>query len=178
MSLLHRCHFLQTIALAIATILVGGSGPAEKQFELASWLGVYKHRFDNALSDGTRYESENILEIAAVDEANAYVRADLQFTNGHVCRFYGIAQVEAAKLTYRARAGSAMGDQCVLSLERTGAKLVLHDAEGRCGMRTCGVRGFYERVEFPVASRRRIRYLPRLKASYQFQQAIVEVSRE
>jgi hypothetical protein len=99
----------------------------------------------------------------------AYIRADLQFYNGHTCTISGIAHVEGDKLVYRAKDADMKG--CVLTLSRKGKQIVFGDETGACKEVTCGVRGSYDGDGFDVASRRPIRYMKRLLASRQFADA-------
>jgi hypothetical protein len=164
------------MAVVVLLALAGSPALAEGETSLPSWEGVYKYRFANAFVGGEKYESENILEIVSIEDAKAYVRARLEFANGHFCSFFGIGRLEADEFIYRARAGSAMGDNCVWSLERTHEEITIHDAGGHCARASCGARGMYQDIAFPAASRRPIRYMPRLKASEQFRRALAESS--
>lgn len=141
---------------------------------LASWLGVYKFRFKNGNIDGGTYQSENVLEVFRVTESTAYVRADLDFFNGHQCRFFGIAKAKDGQLVYRAPSTSPMGEGCQMTFERKDGHVVLHDGAGKCSAATCGSRGSYDGVTFAVSSRRPIGYGVRLMASEQYRAALAE----
>src|SRR5882672_9909580 len=83
--------------------------------------GVYKYRFDNGLADGTAYKSENVLEIVKVSPSQAYVRAHLEFFNGHICDISGVAQLENGALVYRPHENLGR-DKCEFTLQRKGDK--------------------------------------------------------
>lgn len=167
-----RGRALAGLALAIVGVGggVGGAGGAATPNPL-NWNGVYKTRFDNALTSGERYRSENILEIVGYSPTASYVRLHLEFANGHQCALSGVAEAVGPALVYRTVV--ERGDRpCVLTLRAQGGKLMLDDADGVCREQSCGARGLYTGVSFPVAGRRPIRYLLRLKASAQYQAAV------
>src|SRR5262249_10457439 len=60
--------------------------------------GVYKKQFANALVDGTKYTSEDILELVRVSPDTLYFRTHLEFYNGHECELYGLARFSEAGL--------------------------------------------------------------------------------
>lgn len=140
--------------------------------------GVYKTQFNNALVSGEAYRSEDILEIAPTGPGAAYVRAHLEFYNGHLCGLTGIAHVEGSDLVYREPAARPVGDRpCVLHVGRKGDKVVLSDEGGSCKS-YCGMRGSFSNDSFPASSRRPIRYMARLKASQEFRSAVAEDARK
>ena len=53
---------------------------------------------------------------------------------------------------------------------------MLSDEDGSC-QAYCGARGSLSEDSFPLSSRRAIRYLPRLKASSEFKEALDEDAR-
>jgi hypothetical protein len=144
----------------------------------SEWAGVYKERFPNGLVTGETYESENVLEIVRLDAESAYVRATLQFYNGHSCSIYGVARVEGESLVYHVPATPGDRERCMLTLTRVGDAMRFGDANGACQLRSCGARGSFEGIEMPVSSRRRIRYMTRLRASREFAAAIQEAGLE
>ncbi len=161
------------IALALAATSVPILGMAAALLP-ASLAGVYKTRFKNGLVTGESYQSEDILEIVPTGPRAAYVRTHLDFYNGHQCGIYGIAHLEGADLVYREPAAKQIGDRrCVLHVTQKGAKVVLSDEGGSC-MGYCGARGSLSDDSFPVSSRRPIRYMPRLKGSQEFKEALAE----
>jgi len=135
--------------------------------------GVYKSRFNNGLVDGTTYKSEDVLEIVKVSPRQAYVRAHLEFYNGHVCDISGVAQLENGALVYRPHENLGK-DKCELTLQRKGDKIVFGDKNFACKDMYCGARGSFNDESFPMSSRRSIRYMPRLRASSQYAAAMRE----
>jgi len=137
-------------------------------------IGVYKYRFDNGLADGTAYKSENVLEIVEVSTRQAYVRAHLEFFNGHICDISGAAQLENGALVYRPHENLGH-DKCELTLQRKGDKIVFGDKNFACKTMYCGARGSFNGESFSLSSRRPIRYMPRLLASSQYAAAMHEL---
>ncbi len=139
--------------------------------------GVYKTRFKNGLIDGETYVSENVLEIVPYRDGAAYFRIHLEFYNGHECAISGIADAVADALVYRGPSDYA-GAPCVLTLRRERDGIHISEGEnGACRNQTCGARGGYGfktdgSADFTVASRREIRYLPRLLSSDQYVEAV------
>lgn len=148
----------------------GGSLPA-------LMAGVYKTKFENALVGGEPYLSENILEIVPTRGRAAYFRIHLEFYNGHECAISGIADARGDTLIYRGP-DDVDGQPCILSLRRARDGVHIYEGEnGACRNQTCGARGGYGftpngAADFAAATRRPIRYLPRLLASDEYATAI------
>lgn len=163
----------QTGRLIALAVILADSAAAGADTPVSTLAGRYSERFANGMVDGSKYESENIVEVVPVDARHAYVRLDLDFYNGHSCHLAGIAQASGAALTYIEPVEARSDDsRCRLTMRRAGAKLVWDDA-GTC-KDYCGARGSYTRGELPWASKRPIRYLPRLKASTEYRRAMTE----
>jgi hypothetical protein len=163
-------------ALALAVALAAPGAAKERPLDPASIAGVYKTRFKNGLVSGETYTSENVLEIVKLAPDAAYVRARLDFYNGHFCAIYGVAHVEDRELVYRGPPETYVGaKQCVLHIAVSGKSLTLAD-RGSCSA-NCGARGGFDKAAFPTASRRPIRYMTRLKASREFAAAMTEEHR-
>lgn len=155
----------------LALPLLLAAGPAGDPVQ--DLAGRYYRQFANGTVSGEKYTGEDIVEIVPVTPRAAYVRLSLDFFNGHVCGLYGIATVDRDTLVYRdPRDPGEGGKPCVLTIRRAGAKLAWNDAEGSC-QSYCGARGSLN-GDLPFASKRPIRYLPRLKASRQYREAIEE----
>ncbi len=135
--------------------------------------GVYKSQFKNGLVDGTTYKSEDVLEVVKVSPRQAYIRAHLEFYNGHVCDISGVAQLEKDALVYRPHENLGK-DKCELTLQRKGDKIVFGDKNFACKDMYCGARGSFNDESFAMSSRRPIRYMPRLLASRQYADAMRE----
>jgi len=162
-----------TLALVAAAMLLlaadrPGTDPAQ------SLAGRYFAQFPDGLITGEKYTGENIVEVVPVAQGAAYVRVHLDYYNGHTCGIYGVATARADALVYRdlkANYESATG--CVLTVRRSGKSLSIDDGGGTCSS-YCGARGTFSDVKLPDKSKRPIRYLPRLKQSSEYREALAE----
>ena len=136
--------------------------------------GVYKSQFKNGNIDGDKYQSEDILEIVKVSKTAAYVRAHLEFFNGHVCNIWGVADAEGDALVYRAKKENVQGNRCVLTVRIKNDSVILDDQDGACAIGTCGNRGMYNGTKFALKKRRAIRYMKVLTDSDQYKDSIDE----
>jgi hypothetical protein len=157
-------------------VSVGGTEAADSPQRPAAFLskaaGVYKRQFENALVNGGNYQSEDILEVVPVDDRSAYVRMDLEFSNGHSGSISGIATVRNNSLIYdNGESGDA---HCVVEYLWTEEKVVTRaDYDKTPGCSTYhGARGTLDGAEFPVNKRQDIRYMQRLKDSREFKEAM------
>jgi hypothetical protein len=161
------------VAILAGVLALVGPSTAQARFNLATVAGVYKHHFDNGTIDGQEYVSEDIFELVPLDKTSAYFRLHLEFFNGHLCALWGIARMEDDALVYR-RAPEFQGSEpCELRFTSDGRQLLLTDVGGGCRDMSCGSRGGYNQT-FPFSDRRPIRYLPRLKRSREFREALAE----
>ena len=157
-------------AFLAPTLVIGAGVPT-------LMAGVYKTHFKNGLVDGETYISKNILEIVPYSPRAAYFRIHLEFYNGHECAISGIAEATADALVYHGERDYT-GAPCILTLRRGQDGIHISEAEnGACRNQTCGARGGYGyktdgAADFPLASRREIRYLPRLLKSDQYLEAV------
>jgi hypothetical protein len=164
--------------IAFAIALCVGVGVAMATDITTQWAGVYKLRFENALVSGEVYESENILEVVPLDAQSAYVRAHLEFANGHSCSLYVVMNVEGDRLIYREPNPPAHRGQCIVTLDRVNGEMIIDETEeSECGAAHCGARGSLRDQRLPVSSQRRIRYMERLRASVQYDLAMREAGR-
>jgi hypothetical protein len=106
---------------------------------------------------------------------SVYIRLHLEFFNGHVCNFHGVATYEGGAFVYRRP--RADRSTCALSIRPGGAEVVIEDPGGSCKDLFCGARGGLGGTKFEVRSRRKIRYLKRLKASREFAEAVQQFTR-
>ena len=145
----------------------------------ASWLsideiaGVYKYAYPNALADGEKFTSEHVLEIVKLSPTEAYIRSHMEFYNGHVCGVWGVAKLEGDALVYRPR-HNVTDAICALSMRKQGARIVLGDSNNACKFDFCGEHGYLDGVGYPLSSRKPIRYMKRLQASRQYDEAVAE----
>jgi len=155
-------------------LVASASLAADRRLDIRAIEGVYKHRFQNGTVQGDRYMSEDILEIVGVAPDAAYVRAHLEFYNGHICAISGVARVEGPDLVYRTPAHDAAGKPAECALHVSPGKGVVSLADDFSCRDYCGARGMFGGAKFRTASRRPIRYMARLKASREFKAAMAE----
>jgi hypothetical protein len=170
-------------ALCAVGALSSAAAVQEAQQLMDKMAGVYKHRFTSGVvvpgKADEPYQAENVIEIVPFDADHIYVRADLEFYNGHQCQISGMARFENGKFVYRDPEPPLQGHvPCVLRAGIEKDKLVLTDRDGPQGESSCwthcGVRGSLT-YDIGMDKRRSIRYMDRLKASRQYQQAIDEM---
>lgn len=156
--------------IAILTLAAIAAAPASPVTALA---GRYAKHFQNGFVDGSKYWSDDVVEIVPVDATHAYFRADLQFFNGHECNISGVAKAVGGKLVYTEKTPQLdSGPVCKLSISIKGKALVLDDGDGSCHY-YCGARGTLSGFDFiPAASKRPITYMARLKGSAEYKGAI------
>lgn len=167
-------------AAAEQALVAAEAAPAAAIAQIA---GVYKHRFKNGIiapgkapmEADTPYESEDIVEIVAVDPTHVYIRAELQFYNGHSCSISGVAGAEGKAFVYHDPAPDYDGSLCTLQLTATADGVEMTDrvgpGSGSSCSRYCGTRGGLTRA-IPKAEKRPIRYMALLKNSAQYKKAV------
>ena len=158
-----------TLALTAAAMLVA----AAAYDPVTTLAGRYARHFQNGLMDGSRYWSDDVVEIVPVDRHHAYIRVETNFFNGHSCSLAGIAAAERDMLVYREPDRFGDGTRCVLTLRHSGDRLRFDDGPNSCA-RHCGMRGSLHGGELPWKSKRTITYMARLKASADYRDAITE----
>lgn len=147
--------------------------------------GVYKQRFTNAMMTPGKapfeadqyFQSEDIIEVMRHDDQHIYLRAELNFYNGHTCSIYGIARFEKNAFVYRVSALSAeKASVCTLTVTPTADSLRISDRIQPDGVATCraycGVRGSLSDLIMPMKVKRPIRYQTRILKSRQYQSAV------
>lgn len=162
---------LMRLGLSVAMLLVATAAMSAEP-TVSSLAGRYSRHFRNGNIDGDVYWSDDVVEIVPIDATHAYFRISLHFFNGHGCSLHGVAKAQGSGLDYYAPPKNYMPN-CHMTLSRQGKWLKLDDHEGTCQM-TCGARGGYWRDGLPYSSKRPIRYMARLKASYEYQAALIE----
>ena len=153
----------------MAVACLGAAAPSSSPVDRLA--GRYSQHFLNGMMDGSRYWADNIVEIVPVDARHAYVRIQLEFANGHQCALSGVATAEDKALVYHEPADGVASGHCRLNIAHDGSTLLLDDEGGSCSI-YCGARGTLSGVPLPWKSRARITYLPRLKASHEYTDAI------
>jgi len=146
--------------------------------------GVYKKRFTSGMivpgqDKDEPYQAENIVEIVPYDDQHVYLRAHLDFYNGHTCDIAGMAGFEHGAFVYHDPEPPLPKERpCVLRLHVTDKRLMLTDretpdAEATCRA-YCGARGSLD-YEIDLDQRRQIGYLARLKGSKKYKKAIQDL---
>jgi len=120
---------------------------------------------------------DDVLEIVKISDRDAYMRVHLRFDNGHICNFSAIGTLEGDSLVYRTQVYDALRQQertCTFSLVHDAKKIQVTDPGQVCRINTCGARGLYDRAQFQTKTHRRIRYMPALLNSREYQEAIAK----
>lgn len=160
------------VALGAAPLLLAADRPIADPAQLLA--GRYFSQFANGLVTGEKYTGEDIVEIVPVAPRAAYVRVHLDYYNGHTCGIYGVATAQADALVYRdSKPNFESAGGCVLTVRRAGKTLSIDDGRNSCSS-YCGARGTLSRVNLPYKSKRPIRYLPRLKQSSEYHDALTQ----
>lgn len=133
--------------------------------------GGYKRTFQLALVNGERYIGAHRIEIVPVAPGAAFLRAELDFSNGHSCNLLGIAKAEGDALVFRPKRDIPNNLTCVLTVRRKGRDLSVDDGDGGCKS-YCGSRGTMSGITMPLASRYRVPGVPALKRGEDFQETL------
>lgn len=158
--------------VAVLPLLLAAAPVADDP--VAQLAGRYSAHFRNGNVDGDSYWSDDVVEIVPVDRRHAYIRAETNFFNGHMCSLRGIAAAEGPALVYRDPApADEYTPKCVFTVRRSGGTLSFDDGDGGC-QRYCGARGGFRQGELAWSSKRPITYLDRLKASSEYRNALTE----
>lgn len=179
-----RALLLMSAALALP-VLAAPAAPAAPAAEdpAGAIEGVYKRRFMNTINAGPdrpaeRYLAEDVVEFVREDADHVYLRAHLEFANGHMCGVWGIAQREGEDFVYRQQQSVVPGEAaCTLRVKVTPGNILLddRDAAGTATCRAqCGARGSLSGYSIERKARRPIRYMNRVKESRQYREAVHE----
>ncbi len=173
-----RALLLVSAALALPALAAPGAEDPAGAIE-----GVYKRRFMNTINAGPdrpaeRYLAEDVVEFVREDADHVYLRAHLEFANGHMCGVWGIAQREGEDFVYRQQQSVVPGEAaCTLRVKVTPGNILLddRDAAGTPTCRAqCGARGSLSGYSIERKARRPIRYMNRVKESRQYREAVHE----
>ena len=178
---------LRALLIALCAVPVLAHAAADPIAEIE---GVYKHRFRNAMiTPGKQpgeadvgYDSEDVVEIVRYDDSHVYVRARIEFYNGHSCGISGIAGREGNAFVFHdPEPTHDGGPQCTLKISKVDGKLRLTDRvppeAGSTCKQYCGFRGSLGDFSVPLSKRRPIRYMDRLKSSSHYLSAIKNLQR-
>jgi hypothetical protein len=149
--------------------------------------GVYKRHFKTTFYDGSKdpdeeeIDAEDVVELARHDRTHIYVRAELQFRNGHSCSIAGLAGYEAGAFVYHqiGEDQDPAEPPCTLRITVAKNEIVLSDQQGdgpsTCAS-SCGANGSLAGHHIERSRRKPIRYLERLKASREYKHAVEELA--
>lgn len=179
---------LRGLVLLLAASCACAASAQDAARLMEKMAGVYKHRFMSAtITPGKApgeadvpYQAEDVIEIVPYDADHVYVRAHLDFYNGHMCDIAGMGRYEHGAFVYHDPAPSFVADAppCALKVSVEHGELTLTDratpdAPASCRA-YCGVRGALE-YAIGMDKRRTIRYLDRIKGSREYNKAIADL---
>jgi hypothetical protein len=155
-------------------------GDATQGNEIISQIeGVYKERFPNALVDGTKYTSENIMEIVPVSSNTFYFKLSLEFYNGHSCEGHGLAHFsKAGTFVYNSPGLFEDDTPCTLQFAINATEIRILDPDNSCDRARCGARGMFHDTVFPRKARRKISYMEIIKNSEEYKEAIATLEKD
>ena len=182
---------MKIFLLLLLFALPVGAAEVKPQTLIKDMEGVYKHRFKNGIIATGKapmeadepYESEDIVEIVRYDDEHIYVRAELQYYNGHSCSISGIARYEKQGFVFHDPEPAYTGaPSCKLRVTVTRDKLLLTDrdstdGESSCQVGYCGARGTLSNLSIDKSTRRPIRYMNLIVKSRQYRKAIEDLQR-
>jgi hypothetical protein len=180
--------YLLLLSLACCTPAIAADNDAAALMKRIE--GVYKHRFMSAtitpgkapMEADVPYQAEDVIEIVRYDDSHIYLRADLNFYNGHTCNVSGLAGYETESFVFHdPEPGYPGGAQCALRVSTDKDKLFITDRstpDGESSCRAyCGVRGSLSNTTMPLSARRPIRYMDLVKNSRQYKKAEADLKR-
>lgn len=172
---------MKTVLVLVALALPAFAADTPSAKLISELEGVYKHRFSDRIvvpgKPDEKYEAENVVEVVRHDPDHVYLGASLTFDNGRHCSFHGIATYESGAFIYR-DPNPDLSDKlsCTVTLSLKGDTLLLTDRATPKGASTCktlcGSRGNLGDYPIAAGSKARITYLPKLKASKEYRQAV------
>lgn len=169
----HLPRFESLLAGCACSVALVAAGPAHDGTR--SLAGRYDQEFPSGTFAGQKYTVEDLIEIVPVAPKAAYFRIHRASSTGAICGIHGVATSVNEALVYRDR--QQLEGSCTLTIERKGRALEIDDHGASC-KNYCGMGNSLSEVQIPYASKRPIRYLDRLKASPQYQQALAQWRKE
>lgn len=155
-----------------ANHLFGSLGSVQEASKLANTIdGVYKVKGQHILVTGEKYEAEDVLELVQTsDPRSLYFKTRLNFANGHQCSLFGVAKYrDKGGFVYQADNDDGV---CQMQIKVKNDGLSFNDVDGKCRQQSCGARGGYEGIKFPLSKRRTIRYMQLLKNSEDYKNSL------
>ena len=143
---------------------------------LKNIAGVYKikHRVELMDKPNSYDDKEDILEIVPISGVATYVKIRTYFTNAHKCAYQGVFEYKASNEFIAVSKPYSRDNICVLKMTVDAKKIRFFDESPvpyTC-QSYCGSRGQLTATDFSNKSKRRIRYLPRLKNSDEYLEAV------
>ena len=175
MRLLRSHNILRMITLLLASQLTA-CALAQSAPQMAALAGRYDKHFKSSAAD-TGYD-DDVLEIVPITANSTYVRIHTATPHGSICGFSAVFWREQSDWVYRAHgtatAVNSATTNCVLKMKPTRTAINFEDVGGECRA-YCGAGNDLEtKGLFLRSSRRRITYLPRLRLSHQYLEALAQ----
>jgi len=143
--------------------------------------GVYKFQFANRIVTGEKYQSEDIIEIVKYSDDAIYFRVKLNFENEHRCNIYGIAKYDNGSFIYREKSSGLSQQVCTLKISTENNYLKLSDLNGDSGstcISYCSARGSLSGYQTSLERKRKIRYMPIILKSVEYQSSVDEYNKK
>lgn len=159
----------------IDAAMVETKGDSEKGKAMIEKMeGVYKHRWMNEAIHENKFPVEDIFEFVRVSDTSAYVNIVLNFYNGHMCGFSGIAEYKKNGVFLTQHTDKDLGENCTFIISLKGDVINFKDPDYKCSNFSCGARGSLNGDFFNLKQRRKIRYLNLILKSKNYQNALKE----
>ncbi|MBB6250835.1 hypothetical protein [Nitrospirillum iridis] len=135
---------------------------ADAKALLARMTGVYKR-------SAKGQDADDVFELVAVADAAAYLRMSLPSSHGRSCAIAGIAEYK--KIGSFVFQDPDHRNQCLLTVSLVGDEVGFSDPNGNC-QKFCDAGGSLTEETFTLKQKKKIRYLPALRKSTEYQQAM------
>ena len=161
--------------LALATDEIGifrvAGDPARAKKTLSAIAGVYKPKVTyEIIGENPEVVNENILEVVPISDIAAYVKIRTWFINAHRCEYEGVFEFKKNNVFIAVSRETEDDGPCVLKMDVTDKKITFSPVDelgGSCS-HYCSMRAGLYGAEFPRSKKRKIRYMDRLKNSYEY----------
>jgi hypothetical protein len=145
--------------------------PARAKKTLSAIAGVYKPKVTyEIIGENPEVVNENILEVVPVSDIAAYVKIRTWFVNAHRCEYEGVFELKKNNEFISVTRQTEDDGPCVLKMDVTDKKITFSPVDemgGSCS-HYCSMRAGLYGTEFPRSKKRKIRYMDRLKNSYEY----------
>ena len=143
--------------------------------------GVYKFQFSSSIVTGEKYQSEDIIEIVKYSDDAIYFRVKLNFENDHRCNIYGIAKYNNGSFIYKEKSNSLPQQACTLKIRPENNVLKLsdlnEDSDSTC-ISYCSARGTLSSYQIGLERKRKIKYMPIILKSAEYQSSVDEYNKK